>query len=261
MQNTKQQRAEELEQEIDSLLKSKEYAQEQGQEPVEQLDAEEESYKKRYQDIQRHIQTVRDQKDQEVAAVKKQLDEATRKQIKFPKSDEEVEAWSSRYPDVAKIVDTIARKRANEVLAEGEKRLEKVESFERSLHKQSAEQQLVELHPDFAEIRQDPKFHEWVSLQPSALQDSVYKNNTDAQWASRTIDLYKSDKGSRKAKRSAAQAVGRTSNTAPSSGGKSEWSESMVERMSAHEYEANEEAIDASRKNGTFTYDISGGAR
>jgi len=227
-----------------------------------QLDAEEESYKKRYQDIQRHIQNVRNQKDEELSAVKAQLDAATRKQIKFPKTDEEVEAWAGRYPDVAKIVDTIARKRANEALEEGEKRLVQVEKFEKSLHRQSAEQELTKLHPDFAEIRQDRSFHEWVSLQPTALQDSVYKNNTDAKWASRTIDLYKSDSSKRKSNgKSAAQSVGRTSASAPSSGNKADFSESMVNRMTADEYEVNEEAIMASMKSGKFSYDISGGAR
>ena len=121
----------------DTLTYSQEVAQQQ--EPVEQLNAEESSYKKRYQDIQRHIQSVRDQKDKEIAQVKAQLDSATKKQIKFPKTDEEVDAWSKRYPDVAKIVDTIARKRANEVLAEGEKRLEQVEKFERNLATQFSE--------------------------------------------------------------------------------------------------------------------------
>ena len=248
--------------EEDELTYSEEMALNQPkQEPTEALGAEEESYKKRYQDIQRHIQTVRDQKDQELENVKKQLNDATRKQIRFPKTDAEVEAWSNRYPDVAKIVDTIARKRANEVLAEGEKRLEQVEKFERNLNKQSAEQQLVQLHPDFAQIRQDPKFHEWVSMQPSAMQDSVYKNNTDATWAARTIDLYKSDIGKRKTTKTAAQAVGRTSSSSPTTGGKSTFSESMVQKMSDREYEANEEAINASISSGTFSYDISGAAR
>lgn len=229
--------------------------------PEPELGAEEESYKKRYQDIQRHIQTVRNQKDQEISQVQEQLDAATRKQIKFPKTDAEVEAWATRYPDVAKIVDTIATKRANEVLAKGEARLEQVEKFEQSLNRKGAENQLLDLHPDFAEIRADAKFHEWVSLQPSQMQDSVYKNNTDAMWASRTIDLYKSDKGKKKVDRSAAQAVGRTSSSAPAAVGKSAFSESMVNKMSIQEFESNEKAIDASRAAGTFSYDISGGAR
>ncbi len=245
----------------EDLTYTEEMAQQQP-EPQEQLNAEEESYKKRYQDIQRHIQTVRDQKDKEIAEVKKQLDAATKKQIRFPKTDEEVEAWSNRYPDVAKIVDTIARKRANEALQEGEERLKQVEKFERNLHKQSAEQELLALHPDFVEIRNDAAFHEWVAEQPTALQDSVYKNTTDAKWAARTIDLYKIDTGKRTKKtKSAAEAVGRTSSSAPTTGSKATFSESMVQAMSDREYEANEEAIQAAIASGTFSYDISGAAR
>jgi len=255
MSNTKYRRAADEDTELS-------YAEEMAQAaPEPELDAEEESYKKRYQDIQRHIQTVRNQKDEEISQVQQQLDAATRKQIKFPKTDQEVEAWANRYPDVAKIVDTIAAKRANEVLAKGEARLEQVEKFEQSINRKGAENQLLEMHPDFAAIRADPKFHEWVSMQPSAMQDSVYKNNTDAIWASRTIDLYKSDKGSRKNTRSAAQAVGRTSSSAPSAVGKAAFSESMVNKMSIQEFESNEKAIDASRAAGTFSYDVSGGAR
>ena len=257
MQKRKYQRAEEPD---DNLTYSEELAQQQP--PSEQLNAEEESYKKRYQDIQRHIQTVRDQKDKEIAQMKAQLDAATRQQIKFPKTDEEVEEWSNRYPDVAKIVDTIARKRANEALVEGEKRLQQVENFERKLHRQSAEQELMKLHPDFAQIRQDPKFHEWVALQPSAMQDSVYKNNSDAKWAARTIDLYKADmKRGGKSTKSAAQAVGRSTPSAPTSGGKAKFSESMVAAMSDREFEQNEAAISEAMRSGAFVYDISGAAR
>jgi len=226
-----------------------------------QLDAEEESYKKRYQDIQRHIQTVRNQADEKVQQMQSQLDHATRKQIRFPKTDEEVEAWSSKYPDVAKIVDTIARKRANEVLAEGERRLEKVEQFERKVKKQGAEQELMQIHPDFAQIRQDKNFHEWVALQPQALQDSVYKNNTDATWASRTIDLYKADSGNKSNSRTAAQSVGRTSKSSPATSDRMSFSESMVNKMSSNEFAANEAAISEAIKTGKFSYDMSGGAR
>ena len=257
MQKRKYQRAEEPD---DNLTYSEELAQQQP--PSEQLNAEEESYKKRYQDIQRHIQTVRDQKDKEIAQMKAQLDAATRQQIKFPKTDEEVEEWSNRYPDVAKIVDTIARKRANEALVEGEKRLQQVENFERKLHRQSAEQELMKLHPDFAQIRQDPKFHEWVALQPSAMQDRVYKNNSDAKGAARTIDLYKADlKRGGKSTKSAAQAVGRSTPSAPTSGGKAKFSESMVASMSDREFEQNEAAISEAMRSGAFVYDISGAAR
>ena len=54
-------------------------------------DPEEASFKKRYGDLRRHLQSVQSNKDQEIEAQKSNLD-ATRQQIKFPKTDEEVEA-------------------------------------------------------------------------------------------------------------------------------------------------------------------------
>ena len=166
-----------------------------------------------------------------------------------------------RYPDVAKIVDTIAQKRANEALRIGEERLAKVEQFEKKVNRQSAEQVLSQRHPDFMEIKKDPKFHEWVALQHSTIQDSVYKNNTDASWAASTIDLYKAQMGKKKKSNGAAQSVGRTSSTAPSSGQGMKFSESLVQAMSDREYAANEEAIEEAIRTGKFAYDISGAAR
>jgi hypothetical protein len=116
-------------------------------------------------------------------------------------------------------------------------------------------------HPDFAQIRQDPRFHEWVALQPSAIQDSVYKNNTDAKWAARTIDLYKADTKRSGTSNTAAQAVGRTSASSPATRSKAKFSESMVNAMSDREYEANEEAITAAIQSGNFAYDMTGAAR
>ena len=226
-------------------------------------DAEEASFKKRYGDLRRHSQQVMQQKDQELAEVKRQLDSAAKGQIKFPKSDEEVDDWSKKYPEVAKIVDTIARKRANEALEEGEKRMESLRQLETKVHRKEAEQQLMQIHPDFGDIRQDPSFHEWVAVQPTSIQDSLYKNNTDARAAARAIDLYKADTGKKKttSKKSAAQSVGRTSSSAPSTGGKSKFSESQVENMSDNEFSKHEDAILEAMRSGEFIYDLSGAAR
>ena len=229
----------------------------------EPKEPEEASFKKRYGDLRRHTQQLMSQKDQELAKLKAQLDSAAKGQIKFPKTDDEIEAWSKKYPDVSKIVDTIARKRANEALEEGEKRLGHLRDLETKLTKKEAEQQLMKLHPDFNEIRQDPAFHEWVAMQPLYINDALYKNNTDAMAAARAIDLYKADTGKRKtsSKKSAAQAVGRSTSATPAATGKAKFSESQVARMSDREYDANEEAILEAMKSGAFTYDMTGGAR
>ena len=230
---------------------------------TEPKEPEETSFKKRYGDLRRHTQQLMSQKDQELEKLKEQLDSAAKGQIKFPKTDDEIEAWSKKYPDVSKIVDTIARKRANEALEEGEKRLGHLKDLETKLTKKDAEQQLMKLHPDFNDIRQDPAFHEWVTMQPLYISDALYKNNTDATAAARAIDLYKADTGKRKtsSKKSAAQAVGRSTSAAPAATGKAKFSESQVAQMSDREYDANEEAILEAMKSGAFTYDMSGGAR
>jgi hypothetical protein len=245
------------------LTYSQELAQQEAPAEPEPQDAEEASFKKRYGDLRRHTQQIMAQKDQELAKIKQQLETAAKGQIRFPKTDEEIDQWSQKYPDVAKIVDTIARKRANEALEEGEKRLGHLKDLEQKLTRKEAEQQLYKLHPDFGDIRQDAAFHEWVAMQPLYIQDALYKNNTDATAAARAIDLYKADTGKRKttSKRSAAEAVGRSTSSAPSAEGKARFSESQVSKMSDREYEANEEAILEAMRTGAFTYDLSGGAR
>lgn len=221
------------------------------------------SFKKRYGDLRRHLQSVQGQKDSEIERLKEQLDNATKQQLRFPKSDAEIEEWSSRYPEVAKIVDTIASKRANEALEIGEKKIRNLEKMEAEIKKERAEADLRSMHPDFDTIRSSAAFHDWVALQPQWVQDALYKNATDARAAGRAIDLYKADKGIKKVARSpnAAQAVPRSSSTAPTGRGTARFSESQISKMSDKEYEKNESAIlEAMRKN-QFVYDLSGGAR
>ena len=95
------------------------------------------------------------QKDQANSAVIQQLNTATKGQIKFPKTDDEIDQWSRKYHDVALIVDTIACKRANEAMEEGDKRLARLKQLETKLTQKDAKQQLVQVHPDFHDIRQD----------------------------------------------------------------------------------------------------------
>ena len=226
--------------------------------------ADDESFKKRYGDLRRHLATVQGQKDEEIENLRDQLEQAAKGQIKFPKTDEEIDQWSKKYPQVAEIVDTIASKRANEALEKGEKRLEKMERLEAKLTKQSAEKELQRLHPDFSQIRESRAFHDWVGLQPQWIQDSLYKNTTDAMAASRAIDLYKVDKGMRKRPASsagAAASVPRTAQSSPAGTAQGRFTESQVEKMSSQEYEKNESAILEAMQKGMFLYDISGAAR
>ena len=141
--------------------------------------------------------------------------------------------------------------------------MEGLRQLETKLTHKEAEQELNRTHPDFAEIWHDPSFHEWVELQPANIQNSLYKNNSDARAAAHAIDLYKVDTGKRKtaSRKSAAQAVGRTSANAPVANVKMKFSESQVSQMTAKEFYKYEETISESMRNSTFSYDLSGAAR
>lgn len=233
------------------------------QQEEEPADAEEASFKKRYGDLRRHMQSTLSQKEQEIAKMKSQLEDATRKQIRFPKSEAEIADWVEKYPDVAAIIDTIAQKRALEALQMGEKKMERLANLERKLEREKAEQELLRMHPDFPEIRADKGFHDWVSLQPKWVQAALYENETDAAAAARAIDLYKADTKRKPGRppKDAAQAVGRSASSAPVGVPKGKFTESQVSKMSTREYEANEAAIMEAMKAGQFVYDISGAAR
>ena len=240
---------------------SQELAKEQPKAEPRPVDPNEATYQKRYGDLRRHTQNQLSEKDRQLAEIKAQLDAAAKGQIKFPKSDEEIDQWTKKYPDVANIVDTIARKRANEALEEGEKRLQGLKDLEHKLTRKEAEQRLMRLHPDFNKIRASKDFHEWVALQPTYIQDALYKNNSDAQAAGRAIDLYKADKGKRRSPKSAAEAVGRTTSSAPTANAKGTWRESQVNRLSDDEFEKNQDEIMAAMRSGKFIYDMTGAAR
>jgi type II secretory pathway pseudopilin PulG len=245
----------------DDTTYSQEMAKVQPKVEPKPADPNEATYQKRYGDLRRHTQNQLSEKDRQLADMKAQLDAAAKGQIKFPKTDEEIDQWSKKYPDVANIVDTIARKRANEALEEGEKRLQGLKDLEHKLTRKDAEQRLMKLHPDFHKIRASKDFHEWVALQPTYIQDALYRNNSDAQAAGRAIDLYKSDKGKRTGKRSAAESVGRTSSTAPTTTAKGTWRESQVNKLSDAEFEKNQEEIMTAMRSGKFIYDMTGAAR
>lgn len=237
-----------------------------GEEPT---NAEERSFKKRYGDLRRHTQKQQVEMQKQLDDLRSQLEQSTTQQIRLPKTEEELEQWSREFPEVAKIVETIAMKKAKEQNAALEERFKKLDEMQAETLKEKAEAELMRLHPDFNKIREQDEFHEWVESQPKWVQSALYDNENDAISAARAIDLYKADKGMTTSKRTkkseereAASSVGRSSRTGfDTDSEQGSIRESDVERMSAKEYERNQEAIIAAIQSGKFIYDKSGSAR
>ena len=256
---------EELQKERDAIVEEQEEA-----EATEALAPEEKTFKKRYGDLRRHAQQKEQDMRNQIRKLEEQLSSATKEGIKLPKSDEEISEWSKQYPDVAKIVETIATKKAQELDSSIEKRLQNIAEREIESNRQRAEVELLQLHPDFDEIRNSENFHSWVQEQPAWVQQALYENDNDAKSAARAIDLYKidTDMAGKKAKqpkgnKDAAKSVTtKASNAKPQTDESSmQIKESDVDKMSAQEYEKHSEEIMDAIRSGNFIYDLSGSAR
>ena len=229
---------------------------------------EERTFKKRYSDLRRHQQKQSEDFKKKIESLETQLSEATKKQIKLPKSDEDIEKWAEEYPDVAAIVETIAIKKSKEQATELEKKIKAINEMQTNATKEKAEAELIRMHPDYEDIRDSDDFHNWAEEQPQWVQNALYENDNDAKSAARAIDLYKSDrekseKVSKKDTNSAAKAVNTKSkrSTPQSDESSSYLKESEVQKMSAAEYERNSEKVMEAIRSGKFIYDVSGSAR
>ena len=272
--NSNADKIEKEEKELEELIKEQESTEENSGHVIEDDNAlatpEEKTFKKRYGDLRRHSQKQREDYENKLAALKTQLTAATNQQIKLPKSEDELTEWAEKYPDVAAIVETIALKKAREQSQDLEDKVQKINELQESANRDKAEAQLMQLHPDFSEIRGSDDFHDWAEEQPSWVQNSLYENDTDAYSAARAIDLYKADRnltGRTKAKSTdnseAAKSVNtRASRSKPQSENTAGMiKESDVDQMSSQEYEDNEKEIMESIRSGKFIYDVSGSAR
>ena len=230
------------------------------------LSAEEKTFKKRYGDLRRHAQKQKAEFEKELADIRAQLAQTAQEQIKLHKSEEEIAAWAKEYPDVAAIVETIASKKAKEQQSHLEERMKQIDEMQSAATRDKAEAELLNIHPDFEQIRDDDAFHDWAEEQPKWVQEALYENDTDARSASRAIDLYKADSNitaKKSSSKDAAKSVstkGKRSKPARDDSGNS-YKESDVQRMSAKEYEKHSDDIMEAIRNGKFIYDVSGSAR
>jgi len=244
--------------------------QKEAEDNIEPDDPEEKTFKKRYGDLRRHSQKQKQEYDEKLSTLEVQLSEVTKSQIQLPKSEEEIDAWSQEYPDVAAIIETIAIKKAKEQSQDLENKMQEIDNLQALAKKEKAEAELFAMHPDFEDIRSTDAFHQWAEEQPKWIQEALYENETDAHSAARVIDLYKIDKDisvskpskASKNKSAAEQVNTRNKRSAPDNNKNSlQWKESIVEKMSADEYEKNSDEIMESIRAGKFIYDISGEAR
>ena len=220
------------------------------------------NFKKRYDDLKKHYDKRLDQWKLEKGNYEERLKVETRKsQLTLPKTEEELETFKQQYPDVYAVVETVSHMQADDRVRIVENKIEDLKKQEHELIVQNAEQELVTLQPDFPNLKGDEKFVTWLADQPENISDGIYKNRTDARWAARVIALYKADTGVRKkskTKRSAAEAVSKTSRGDPPSADTGEMSfrASDIAKMKSWEFEQHEAEIDKAHREGRVIQDL-----
>ena len=231
----------------------------------------EHDYKKRYGDLKKHYDNKLNEWKQQQELLEAQLSMAEKSSElpALPKTEEELTEFREKYPDVYDVVETISALKASDRVKDIESRLEDLKVKEQEAVVQTAEQELLSMHSDFGELKESDDFLNWLDEQPSTIADGIYKNNTDAKWAARVIDLYKADKGmssktrskkrsttqgkSKTQKRSAAEAITKTQQRRYIEDLQDDtkvWTVEEISKLKPHEYAAVEKDIDKAAKEG-----------
>ena len=223
-------------------------------------EGESDAYKKRYDDLKRHYDKKLDEWKSERDTLES-ANKVTDTGVQMPTTPEELTEFKQKYPDVYKVVQTVASMQAEQKTGDLKEEINSLKQREEDMVVQSAYSDLLSAHPDFQEIKTDEKFLEWLDDQPVSIADGIYKNNKDAKWASRVIDLYKNDVGitSKKDtstnKRSAAEIVKspKVREISDSNSNKKIWKMSDIAKLKSWEFEKLETEIDLARSEGRIT--------
>ena len=230
---------------------------EQADKPYKKVD-----YKKRYDDLKKHydgrVNSFKSREEELLAEIR-----ANRPTYKAPKRAEEIEAFKKEYPDVYGVVETVAHLRSSKETEDLKQEIKQLKELNQTVNKEKAEAKLARMHPDFEQIRESDEFHSWASSQPEAIKDWVYGNATNAELASRAIDLFKQDTGKSKSKPelsgdlvAASEMVKVKNSKEIGYGSKKIWTRSQIAAMSQSEFDKNEKAITEAMSEGRVINDM-----
>jgi hypothetical protein len=230
---------------------------EQADKPYQKVD-----YKKRYDDLKKHydgrVNSFKSREEELLAEIR-----TNRPKYKAPKSAEEIEAFKKEYPDVYGVVETVAHLRSSKETEDLKQEIKSLKELNQTVNKEKAEARLARLHPDFEEIRESDDFHNWAEGQPEAIKGWVYGNATNAELASRAIDLFKQDTGKSKSKPelsgdlvAASEMVKVKNSKEIGYGSKKIWTRSQIAAMSQSEFDKNEKAITDAMTDGRVINDM-----
>ena len=91
---------------------------------------------------------------QELLQAQLSMAEKSTKIPELPKTEEELTEFREKYPDVYDVVETISALKASDRVKDIESRLEDLKVKEQEAVVQTAEQELISMHPDFVDLKE-----------------------------------------------------------------------------------------------------------
>ena len=219
-------------------------------------------YKKRYDDLKRHYDSkLQEWKDDKQDMISR-MSANQNSEAKVQENDSSLDQFKNQYPDVYNAIDKISASKSDLKVKQLEQDLLSLKEKEVQLEKDKAYQELLRLQPKFDTLKVSEEFTSWLDKQPKSISDGIYNNNTDAQWASRVVDLYNADIGTTTSKKptvnkskDAAMSVSKTNATqvATSKQDGKIWKMSDIAKLKSWEFENLEKEIDLARAEGRIT--------
>lgn len=218
-------------------------------------------WEKRYGDLRRHTQKQKEELEAKIANLEAKISSTPNLSQPMPKTKEEIDDWVKSNPDLASTIFALVDGQANQKYENITSKLKELEEAQEVSRLEKEKNRVRSVHPDFDKIVDSDDFHDWANGQIKLVQDAIFDGGPEEViWG---LNLYKKEKGIKQttSERAAAGRVKTPTSDAPSDSPKGRFSESTIEKMSISEYEKNKDAIHAAMKNGTFVYDLTGGAR
>lgn len=154
-------------------------------------------WKKRYSDGKSHFDktvssltaTINELKE-ELLAVKTSSSSQT---TPMPKTPEEYKAFKQNYPELAANIETAALMATTARESVINEKLKQLSQVQDSIRAREGVNELKKYHPDFEEIKDDPRFHAWFNEQLPEIQNLIKSPNPKT--IAKGLDMYKKDVG------------------------------------------------------------------
>lgn len=215
------------------------------------LSPEETSFKKRYGDLRTHS----NQLAEENKLLKRQLQDASKQELKMPSTEAELVSFERQYPDVVRHIKSLAMQSTiaerDSVIQETKQTREELEALKR----ERGYTKILSVHPDFEAIQGVPEFQEWAQRQPTQIQEWMFESS-DPDLCIKAINLFKAEvkakaPSSSKRQNNADVLVNTRSNVElVNESGKRIWKASEINSMKPKEFEKYESELEAARTEG-----------